>query len=355
MAGTSRSKFCDPGIHFADIQSSLGRSYAYRTLVHQSYYDHTLDGDRDCRCYPATVSNPCACLSTFTTDQMNVFRDAIQWISGTSPIPDAEFTDVGFLAWHDHTASIRNYANVDNHRRYTVAFSDGCSDGGFAGWPPGSMARFAPTSADGHDLPYVTEDGRLLKVVFDARYPVDTNGDGVLDTNDTKYYCILGCDVDGRRYPRSGDHFDDISPARPFPYPDLRVADDFGRGCAMNPSALPVSGEPRYLDELPYIYDAPRSAPPAAPAGRAGLRWDESGAEAVRPPLHAPERDGMGGARGGDQVSQLPRERRAGGLVFPRPCRPPPFGRRPEPPGGHVALDGGALHGPGLRSCHGPL
>lgn len=261
MAGSSRSRDCDPGIHFADIQNSLGAWFSYRVFVHESYYDDTLDGDRDCRCHPPGVPNPCACLSAFTSEQADVFRNATRWIAGTSPIPDSEFTDVGFLAWHDHTSSVRDYRQVDNRRRYSVAFSDGCSDGGFAGGPPGDMARFAPTSAGGHELPYLTEDGRLFHIIFAARYPVDTDGNGVLDTNDTKYYCVLRCEVDGRSYFRSGDRFEDISPALRFPYPDLRVEDDFGAGCVMNPSALPLSATPRYKDGLRYIYNAPRPAP----------------------------------------------------------------------------------------------
>ncbi|MGD8966686.1 MAG: C25 family cysteine peptidase, partial [Anaerolineae bacterium] len=206
MAGLGRA--CDPGVHFEEIQRRIGLHFGddfqFRTYIEDSY----LTSDPDDW---ANFCRPCFCDGTETTDeclartglhsesQTDVFTDAVsagttwQQASGGTPIPVVEFEDVGFLGWHDHGSGIRDYSqDVNNADRFTVAFADGCNDGGFAGRPPGDEIRFA---SDRDNLPYITSDGHTLHVVFDDSW-VDHDGDGVA----SKFYHITDCVFEGTSY-----------------------------------------------------------------------------------------------------------------------------------------------------------
>jgi hypothetical protein len=247
IAGPGRQ--CDPGIHFVHIQLdfnwAFGDDFTYRTYVHDSY----LQAD------PEKSYLPCFCTGTETTDaclertglhaemSTDLFADAMwagtHW-SGASPV--AVFEDAGFLGWHDHGSSIRDYANdVNNADQFSVAFADGCSDGGFAGAPAGGMARFAPTSSGGQNLSYVTTDGHTLQVRFVPAW-VDHDGDGA----DSKFYHITGCVFDGTSYSLDGAHCGGGI------LPTMTFSDDFGLdGFA----TMPITRS------QPYILNAPSPAP----------------------------------------------------------------------------------------------
>jgi hypothetical protein len=247
IAGPGRK--CDPGVHFVDIRLDFNRAFdddfTFRNYVHNSYVQS--DPDKPCR--------PCFCTTTETLDEClertglraemstDIFADAIfagtTW--GGAP-PVAEFEYVGLLGWHDHGSSIRDYRNhVNNAGRFSVAFADGCSDGGFAGGPAGGMARFAPTTSGGQDLSYVTLDSHTLQVIFVPAW-IDHDDDG----EDSKFYHVTGCVVDGTSYSRVGEHCGGGI------FPTMTFSDDFGLD---NSSTTPITRE------QPYILNPPPPAP----------------------------------------------------------------------------------------------
>jgi hypothetical protein len=243
IAGEGRK--CDPGVHFEDI----GRSFdshaevlTFTIYIHDSYL--TSDPDQSYR--------PCFCTATETTDecldrtglhsedQADVFADAM-WAGTTwnGLVDAAEFEDVGFLGWHDHGSGIRDYGRaVNNADRFTVAFADGCNDGGFAGRPPGDEIRFA---RDRDDLPYMTADGHTLQVLF-SDFSLDHDGDGV----PSKFYRITGCAFDGGVYPLDGEHCGGGI------YPTMTLTDDFGLDAS---ATMPITRE------RPYILNPPPPSP----------------------------------------------------------------------------------------------
>ena len=243
LAGGGRK--CDPGIHFNDIQNDLGGGFRYEIYLHNSYFQYSPKKPMaPCNRTPGESFADCSERTGLTEDQINIFEDADGFLWPDS----SEFVDIGFLGWHDHTHNWANgrpidyFTKVNNSDNFTVAFADGCSDGSFAGGPPGGMARFAPTSADGHDLPYKEVGGRILKVEFDPYY-LDCDGDG----DDDKYYHISDCIVDG--FPRGivGDHC-----GGGF-YPEMSFDDDFdGTGLF----------QCDHIErEHPYILNAPPPVP----------------------------------------------------------------------------------------------
>jgi len=246
LAGRSRANYCDPGIHFNDTQTYLGDAFRYGTYIDESYYNAALDDKRNCECdVPPGNPNACSCLTGFTDDQKAIFQDANGFLW---PDP-SDFVNIGFLGWHDHTwdwgptRSI-NYSNgVNNSDRFTIAFSDGCSDGSFAGGPAGGKTRFAPTGAGGHDLPYMEVGGRIIQVIFDDIY-IDTDGDGKKE----KFYNITNCTINGTWYSIDGCL---------TLFPDMSFCDDFddsGNLVGMNNSSyifnppLPVPLQPDTCD-----------------------------------------------------------------------------------------------------------
>ena len=237
LAGKGRR--CDPGIIFHDIQNDLGADFLYESYLHNSYY--TADPDkpeRPCNCTVGESLVDCMDRTGLTSDEIDVFTLADGRIGAR---PDACLEDIGFLAYHDHTSTIGDYRDViDNSGKFTITFSDGCGDGGFAGHPPGRMGRFSPVS---QNLDYETVDGRRFNVT--AFYvPLDTDGDG--DNED--YYQIFDCQIDGTAYPITGDHC-----GGGF-FPDMTIVDDF--------DAL---GNLETLDR-PYFLHPPAPAP-LQPAG----------------------------------------------------------------------------------------
>ena len=198
IAGEGRD--CDPGIHFSDIKADLGSGFQYTTYINSGFFTANPDKPcRPCNCTPGEPLADCMARTGLTADQISVFEDADGF---TDSRPNALFEDIGFLAWHDHGSSIGRYnTRINNANRFTVAFDDGCSDGAFAGAPPGDMPRFAPTGqAGGQDLPYRTVEGHELNVEFVDFY-LDADSDG----EDEKYYNITGCWVNGTYYPLAGD------------------------------------------------------------------------------------------------------------------------------------------------------
>ncbi len=255
IAGSGRK--CDAGIHFNDVQSTLGGDFDFQTYIHDSYLTASPDqAYRPCFCTGTETTAECRARTGLSADEIDIFEDAM-WGSTTwdkdHAVPAAEFAAVGLLGWHDHTSRVRNYTtDVNNADKFTVAFSDGCSDGGFAGGPPGGMARFAPVSegtrnVGGQDMPYLTVDGDEIQVIFDPEW-VDHDGDGT----DDKFYHVTGCVLNGTTYPRSGDHCGGGI------LPDMTLADGFEGGS--DPVAM----------TRPYILNAP----PPAPLQPAAYDWE---------------------------------------------------------------------------------
>jgi hypothetical protein len=233
-------RLCDPGIHFNDIQVSLDSDFSYASYLDQSYYlPHADHPQRPCDCNAGESLAACMSRTGLSAAEIDIFKNAADILTNR---PDAALENIGFLAYHDHTQSMRNsnYDSVINNAgRFTIAFSDGCSDGGFAGGPPGEMARFAPTGqAGGQDLPYREIGGRELNVTF-ADYYYDTNGDG----SDEKFYQIIDCVIDGTTYPLVGDHC-----GGGF-FPDMTFTDDFDAGGVI------------ISRSVPYIVNAPPPSP----------------------------------------------------------------------------------------------
>ncbi|MBU0967397.1 MAG: hypothetical protein KKA54_13570, partial [Proteobacteria bacterium] len=231
-------RLCDPGIHFNDIQSFLDTDFSYASYLDQSFYLPNVDhAERPCDCNVGETLTACMSRTGLSAAQIDIFKNADDYLSNR---PDAALENIGFLAYHDHTQSMgnSNYDSVINNTgRFTIAFSDGCSDGGFAGGPPGEMARFAPSLAGGQDLPYREIGGRELNVTFVDSYQ-DTDHDG----DDEKYYQIIDCVIDGTTYPLVGDHC-----GGGF-FPDMTFTDDFDSGGGI------------ISRSAPYIVNAP---PPA--------------------------------------------------------------------------------------------
>ena len=231
LAGNGRR--CDPGIHFNNIQNYLDDDFRYEIYLHNSYFQYSSEKTMaPCNRTPGESFADCMGRTGLTEDQINIFEDA----DGFSR-PDSSLVDIGFLGWHDHGSSVADYTSrVNNSDKFTVAFADGCSDGRFAGGPPGSIARFAPLGAGGHDLPYMEVGGRIIQVIFD---PIYIDG--------AKYYNITGCTMDGTWY-----SIDDCLTL----FPDMSFEDDFEDG----PSD-PVNPTPMYKRGRPYIYNPPLPAP----------------------------------------------------------------------------------------------
>jgi hypothetical protein len=237
--GRTGSRYCDPGIHFSEVQSHLdsafGTVFTYRTWIHESYYrDEGEETGRPCVCQagePLLVCLGRTLLLGTGTEALEVFDEAERW--GRAPglpraAPVAEFEDVGFLAWHDHNSLIRGYVtDVNNADRLSVAFADGCGDGNFAGPAVGSVGRFSE--------PYVTADGHSLQVRFEAA-----------TVDETTYYHITGCDLDGRSYGLDGAH------CAGGIYPAMTFADDFGLDAS---ATIPVGRD------VPYVLNPPPPAP----------------------------------------------------------------------------------------------
>jgi hypothetical protein len=197
LAGSGRN--CDPGVHFAEIQNALGPGFSYTSYIHNSY--DTADKDhpmRPCTCRDGETEAQCDDRTKLTAEQRDIFLNKSGDIVGR---PDSAFSDIGFLAYHNHTSTVGDYVNqIYNAGRFTIAFSDGCGDGGFAGAPPGELGRSANTGgAGGQNLCYRT-GGRTLGFVFQDHYR-DTDGNG----EDETYYEIVNCVVDGTYLPLAGD------------------------------------------------------------------------------------------------------------------------------------------------------
>ncbi|MBN1247494.1 MAG: hypothetical protein JXC32_07530, partial [Anaerolineae bacterium] len=241
--GRTKSRWCDPGINFAEVQghlgSAFGDTFTYRTWMYEKYYlDTGEETGRPCVCEAFEPLFMCLTRTRLPdTASVAVFENAGRWGPNLPNLaaPIAEFEDVGFLGWHDHTSSIRDYTrDVDNTDRFSVAFADGCGDGAFAGPDIGSVSRFAE--------PYLTADGHALQVLF-SDVVLDTDGDGVNET----YYHATGCALDGSPpVALDGAHCSGGI------YPGMVIADDFG----LDPSAAaPV---PR---TSPYVLNSPSPAP----------------------------------------------------------------------------------------------
>ena len=196
--------------HFVDIKGYLGDDFEYRIFLHRECFNTTPDRGhpdrRACNCTPGESLTDCMRRTGLTEDQINIFRNADGY---TDSRPNSLFEDIGFLAWHDHSSPVANYnSQVNNSNRFTIAFSDGCRDGGFAGRPPGEIKRFEAVRAN---LSYREVDGHILKVIFQEIRIVDET-----------YYNITGCEVDGRLYPITVD--DHCGGGR---FPNMSFCDDF--------------------------------------------------------------------------------------------------------------------------------
>ena len=197
LAGSGRE--CDPGIHFEDIRNYLGPSFSYESYIDGCYDAASADTPlRPCRCQAGETQAQCEARTKLSGDQIDIFVNKTGDLAGR---PDSAFSNIGFLAYHNHTSTVGDYVNgINNAGRFTIAFSDGCGDGGFGGVPPGEVSRFAPVGgAGGQDLCYRT-GGRTLNVTFFDHY-LDQDGDG----NDEKYYEIVDCVIDGTSYSLVGD------------------------------------------------------------------------------------------------------------------------------------------------------
>ncbi len=234
---------CDPGIHFDDIEQTLGSEPGFNvtTYIDNRYYDTGGSDEpyRPCTCTDSETHEQCLTRTLLLRPSaLEVLANAIHW-NHESTLDATIVANAGFLGWHDHTMSVvgapvGDYnTGVDNSYRYTIAFADGCSDGGFAGAPPGGMVRFAPTETEGQSLSYATADGHTLYVYFMAE-----------SVGGKKYYRISDCVVDGTTYTRDGD-------TCPGVYPDMILEDDF---------ASPTDTLPRSKSSDYYIRNAPRPA-----------------------------------------------------------------------------------------------
>lgn len=239
-------RLCDPGIHFNNIQDFLPAAFSYESYIDQSYYlPHADHPERPCDCDVGESLEDCMARTGLSSDEIGIFQNIDDYFANR---PNATLENIGFLAYHDHTMSMRgsNYRTViDNTNRFTITYSDGCSDGGFAGGPPGEMARFAPTGrAGGQDLLYREVDGNTLNVTF-VDYYFDTDGDG----DDEKYYEITDCVINGISVGlnSSGDHC-----GGGF-FPDMSFVDDFDAGGSIVSRTRPyiLNAPPPHIQQPP--------------------------------------------------------------------------------------------------------
>ena len=254
MAGNATK--CEAGLHFEEIQRRFGThaggNFQFKNYMHidtttsASGFDH-----HPCFC---TENEPLAdCLERTGLrfeEQTAIFSDAVAdgtiWGGSAGVVPPAEFEGVGFFGWHGHSSNGQSYTDaVNNAGQLTVAFSDGCSDGAFAGAPIGGMVKFLV-----RDKPYRTADGTLLQVIFSPTM-VDTDGDGTAE----KYYRILGCSIDGGPPSLAGDRCGGGI------FPTMVLSDHFGLdSTAMTPTVK----NPKFISNPP---------PPAA-VQPSGSDWD---------------------------------------------------------------------------------
>jgi rhodanese-related sulfurtransferase len=235
--------------HFVDIKNYLGDDFEYRIFLHSECFNTTPNRAPEyqaCNCTPDESLIECMGRTGLTVDQINIFRNADGFTD--SRLDPSLFEDIGFLAWHDHSSTVANYnRQVNNSNRFTIAFSDGCRDGGFAGRPPGEMKRFVSAN-----LSYREVDGHILKVFF-QEIPIDTDGDRVNET----YYDITGCEVDGTLYPITVD--DHCGGGR---FPDMSFCDDFDNfGNRVNRTRPYILNPPLPLPLQPNTCDYDRYNP----------------------------------------------------------------------------------------------
>jgi hypothetical protein len=239
--GRSESQWCDPGINFAEVQSdfaALGGPFTFRTWMDVDYYAPAVaTTGRPCMCQAGETDAQCLARTLLpSTQSTDLFAGAGRWRaeSPPTPVPVAEFENVGFLAWHDHTSSVRDYVrHVNNADRFSIAFADGCGDGAFAGPEVGSLGRFGEA--------YRTTDGHLLQVE-NRRVALDTDGDGESEN----YYHVDGCSLDGTAHALDGSH------CAGGIYPDMVLTDDFGLDAS---ATVPVGRD------SPYVLNPPPPSP----------------------------------------------------------------------------------------------
>lgn len=239
IAGDGRR--CDPGIHFSEIQDTLGPGFYSRVFIQTNF---TLPGGdpndspfRPCVCMPAEPMAEALARSHLQPGQIDLLMNATVW-SATDEISSNEFDNLGFYVWHGHTQpdAMLDKANQQPDR-FPLVFSGGCGDGDFAGIPPGDPGRFAVTR-----LPYLTTDGRDIEIVMDI-YFVDGNA-----TFSNRNECV----IDGTLNP-----LQDLLDL----YPDLRVYCDYG--------------EPRRPEGIPHIVNPPAPAPLQSRRGSVARKMED--------------------------------------------------------------------------------
>ena len=101
---------CDPGIHFDDIEQTLGSEPGFNvtTYIDNRYYDTGGSDEpyRPCTCTDSETHEQCLTRTLLLRPSaLEVLANAIHW-NHESTLDATIVANAGFLGWHDHTMSV---------------------------------------------------------------------------------------------------------------------------------------------------------------------------------------------------------------------------------------------------------